>query len=594
MASTAQPRFTPRVVPTDTVQNLVQQGCSPGMARILAGRGIDSTESLVYDLRKAISIKKLTNAERMAQLIADKMEKGQRFLIVADYDSDGATSCAIGMRAMKGFGADIDFMVPNRFIHGYGLTPDIVKEVAQRDPRPDCIITVDNGIASVEGVAEANKHGISVLVTDHHLPGPTTPDAECIVNPNQRGCDFPSKNLAGCGVIFYVMLALKNELSKRNWFATHPEFNVISLLDYVALGTVADVVKLDDNNRRLVSVGLDRMRKGLAHPGIKALLEVAARREEEANTFDMGFGVGPRLNAAGRLDDMSVGINCLLADDLESATALAQKLDALNRERRAIEADMTEQAVEQIDAMDVDPKDNYTMTLFHPDWHQGVIGITASRIKDKTNRPTIAFGRGTDGELKGSCRSIPGLHMRDALDMVYKQNPGLIKKFGGHSMAAGLTIMEKDLPVFTVAFEEAARAMMPREALDLVIDTDGSLNPGEIGLDLAREIKSQVWGQGFPEPLFQGEFEVIRQRQVGKNEEHAKLTLGVDGAKFDAILFHQKDPLPDKIKATYALSINDFGGVEKVDLRLHRFQDMDTPVYVHQTNFVKGPGGLEL
>ena len=594
MVNTAKPRFVARTVDPQHVTALQQEGISPGMARILAGRGIETAESLVYDLRKAIPVSKLTNAEKMAKHLADKIQAGHKFLLVADYDSDGATSCAIGIRAMRAFGANIEFMVPNRFVHGYGLTPEIIQEVIAKGEKPDCILTVDNGVASVAGVAEANKNGIKVLVTDHHLAGDTMPDAECIVNPNQPGCDFPSKNLAGCGVIFYCMLALKKELTDRKWFDTHPNFNLMELMDYVALGTVADVVKLDDNNRRLVAVGLERMRKGLAHPGIKAIMEVAGCKIEEANSMHMGFNVGPRLNAAGRLDDMSIGISCLLADDDQEATRLAQQLDALNRERRSIEGDMTEQAVIQIDSMEIDPKDKYSMALFHPDWHQGVIGILASRIKDKTNRPTIAFGRGTDGELKGSCRSIPGLHMRDALDIVYKQNPGLIKKFGGHSMAAGLTIMEIDLDKFTVEFEEAVRTLLPKEALELVIETDGPLNPENMSMALAKEIQGQVWGQGFAEPVFQGEFEVIRQRQVGKDLGHAKLTLGLNGSTFDAILFHQKDPLPERIVATYSLNINDFNDVQKVDLRLHKFQDADAPVYVHSTDFVKGPDGLNM
>lgn len=599
MATTVKPRFVTRTFDPQHVATLQEQGLSPGMARILAGRGIETAESLVYDLRKAIPVSKLTNSGQMAKHLADKIEAGHKFLLVADYDSDGATSCAIGMRAMRGFGADIDFMVPNRFVHGYGLTPEIVQEVvakakAEGTRQPDCILTVDNGVASVAGVAEANLNGIKVLVTDHHLAGDTLPDAECIVNPNQPGCDFPSKNLAGCGVIFYCMLALKKELTDRKWFDTHPQFNMMELMDYVALGTVADVVRLDDNNRRLVSVGLDRMRKGLAHPGIKALMDVAGCKIEEANSAHMGFNVGPRLNAAGRLDDMSIGISCLLADNDEDAHRLAQQLDALNRERRSIESDMTEQAVVQIDSMEFDPQDKYSMVLFHPDWHQGVIGILASRIKDKTNRPAIVFGRGTNGELKGSCRSIPGLHMRDALDMVYKQNPGLITKFGGHSMAAGLTIMEKDLDKFTVEFEESVRVLLPKEALELVIHTDGPLNPESMSMELAKEIQGQVWGQGFMEPVFQGEFEVIKQRQVGKDLGHVKLTLGLNGSKFDAIFFHQKDPLPENIIATYSLNINDYNNTQKVDLRIHKYQDTATPVHVHQTDFVKGPEGLDM
>ena len=342
MVTSVKPRFVTRSVDPQHVANLQDEGLSFGMARILAGRGVEKAESLVYDLKKALPVSLLTNSDKMAKLLADKIQAGHKFLLVADYDSDGATSCAIGMRAMRGFGANIEFMVPNRFVHGYGLTPEIVQEVIEKGQKPDCILTVDNGVASVAGVEEANKNGIKVLVTDHHLAGDTMPDAECIVNPNQPGCTFPSKNLAGCGVIFYCMLALKKELTERKWFDTHPNFNMMELLDYVALGTVADVVKLDDNNRRLVAVGLDRMRNGLAHPGIKALMAVASCKIEEANSMHMGFNVGPRLNAAGRLDDMSIGIACLMSDNDDEAQRLAEQLDALNRERRSIEGDMTE------------------------------------------------------------------------------------------------------------------------------------------------------------------------------------------------------------------------------------------------------------
>jgi single-stranded-DNA-specific exonuclease len=595
MVATA-PRFQTRPVDEEKVKALTaEQKCSPAMARLLAARGVESVaESMDSSMSKALSVSSLTNSVKMASLMADKMEAGKRFLIVADYDSDGATSCAIGMRAMVGFGANIEYMVPNRFVHGYGLTPDIVKIAAAMDPRPDSIITVDNGIASVEGIAAANALGMTVLVTDHHLPGDIDPAAECIVNPNQRGCTFASKNLAGCGVIFYVMMALKTELDKRGWFKTHPPFMVSSLLDYVALGTVADVVKLDDNNRRLVTEGLKMMRAGRAHLGIAALLRVAGREVEKANSFDMGFAVGPRLNAAGRLDDMSIGISCLLADTPEEAERLATHLDTLNKERRSIEADMTEQAITQIDEMVVSPDDKFTMTLFHPDWHEGVIGILASRVKDKCNRPTIAFGRGNGGHLKGSCRSIPALHLRDALDIVYKRNPGLILKFGGHSMAAGLTIMEDDLPKFTVEFEEACRSMITSSDLDLVIATDGKLHPAEATIGFAEEIKGMVWGQGFPEPLFQGEFIVLNQDYIGKDKNHSRLRLGMGALAFEAILFQQSEPLPNMIRATFSLDVNEWKGTKKLQLRLQKFEDGTKPMLVHDAVFHSGPEGLAI
>lgn len=590
--STVKPRFQARKYDVQTYEKLAAAGISKPMARIMAARGIQDLSSLDYNLRNALGVSKLTNADKMAKLIADKMEAGKRFLVVADYDSDGATSCAIVVRAMRGFSANIDYMVPNRFEHGYGLTPDIVNIAYNMEKRPDAIITVDNGIASVDGVATANKLGISVLVTDHHLPGDTDPAAECIVNPNQRGCTFPSKNLAGCGVIFYVMLALKHELQQRGWFNNHPNFNVTDLLDLVALGTVADVVKLDDNNRKLVSAGLKQMRDGKAHEGVQALLHVAKRDPHKANPWDMGFAVGPRLNAAGRLDDMSVGISCLLEDDPFKAGQLAEQLNTLNVERRAIESDMTSQAVQQIEGLEFDTTNNYSVTLFHPDWHQGVIGILASRIKEKTNRPVIAFGRGSDGELKGSCRSIPPLHMRDALDMVYKQNPGLIKKFGGHSMAAGLTIMEDDLAKFTVAFEEACRTLMAPEDLELVVDTDGILGAEEVTLELAEEIKNQVWGQGFPEPVFQGEFIVENQKIVG--EKHSKLRLLQGNRIFDAILFHHNEPVPNVIKAVFSLDVNEWQGNRTLQLRLQNFDAAEKPQYVHSAEFEKTSDGLSL
>jgi single-stranded-DNA-specific exonuclease len=596
MVAPTAPRFQTRPVDEEKVKILTaEQKCSPAMARLLASRGVDCVaESMDSSMSKALSVDSLTNSKKMASLMADKMAEGKRFLVVADYDSDGATSCAIAMRAMKGFSANIDYVVPNRFVDGYGLTPEIVNRAALMNPRPDCIITVDNGIASVDGIARANVLGISVLVTDHHLPGDIDPAAECMVNPNQRGCTFGSKNLAGCGVIFYVMMALKMELDKRGWFKTHPSFTVSSLLDYVALGTVADVVKLDNNNRRLVTEGLKMMRAGRAHLGIQALLRIAGRDIEKVNSFDMGFAVGPRLNAAGRLDDMSIGISCLLADTEEEAEQLATRLDSLNKERRSIESDMTAQAITQIDDMIVAPEDKFTMTLFHPDWHEGVIGILASRVKDKCNRPTIAFGRGTGGHLKGSCRSIPALHLRDALDIVYKRNPGLIIKFGGHSMAAGLTIMETDLARFTVEFEDACRSMITTSDLDLVIATDGKLHPSDATIGFAEEIKSMVWGQGFPEPLFQGEFTVLNQDYIGKDKNHSRLRLGMGAQAFEAILFQQGEPLPNMIRATFSLDVNEWKGSKKLQLKLQKFEDGTKPMMVHDAVFHSGPQGLAI
>ena len=627
----AQPRYQPRTFNQNTAKELEASGLHPVLAKIYASRGIDSPEALNYVLKNVLPFRQMKNAAEMGELIADKIIKGTKFVIVADYDSDGATSCAIGVRAMRAFGANIQFMAPNRFKHGYGLTPTIVEELMDPEnfpEKPECIITVDNGIASIDGIKEANRRGINVLVTDHHLPAIVNgqvvlPDAECIVNPNQPDCPFPSKSMAGCGVIFYVMLATKRALKERGWFDTHPDFELVSLLDLVALGTVADVVKLDNNNRILVNAGLQRIREGKAHQGIKELIKVAGKEDSKLVASDFGFMIGPRLNAAGRLDDMSRGIKCLLEDDQVKAKALAEELHAFNAERRKIEKDMVEEALTQTGndkdtledvsektkpqkvtkdmtnsvAAQITDTSKYSQVLFNPVWHEGVIGILASRIKDRFNRPTIMFTRSHGSELKGSCRSIPPLHMRDALDLVYKQDSSLIKKFGGHSMAAGLTIMENKLSEFTVAFEDACRQLMKPSDLELVIETDGVLEPKDMTIELIEEIERSIWGQGFPEPVFQGEFKVLRQNQVGSEQQHARLTLGCGpnkDIKFDAILFNQKEPLPDVINALYTLNINRFNGIDKVQMRLEKFQAADAPVYVHSAEFKDGPNGLHI
>jgi single-stranded-DNA-specific exonuclease len=558
-------RIDPRSYPETTALRLTESGISSLLARIYAARGIEDVKQLEIDLKKLLPFTLLKQAESMANALADAIAAGKKLLIVADYDADGATACAVGMRGLTALGAIVDFIVPNRFEYGYGLTPEIVRLAATMSP--DILLTVDNGIASVDGVAEAHKLGMQVLVTDHHLPGDTLPDAECIVNPSQPGCSFPSKNLAGVGVMFYVLMALRAELRTRGVFADKSEPNLGSLLDLVALGTVADVVKLDDNNRILVHQGLQRIRAGRACPGIMALLRIARRPAAQASSYELGFIVGPRLNAAGRLEDMGLGIRCLLTDDANEADEIAAKLDALNQERRSIEADMQDTALATLETFD--PAESYSLALFNEDWHQGVIGILASRLKDKFHRPVIAFARAQTGELKGSGRSIAGLHLRDALDLVSKRQPHLILKFGGHAMAAGLSIPEDALDAFRQSFESVVQEMLDSEALVRSIATDGELKTQEFSLCMARELQAQVWGQGFPEPLFEGEFRVQSQRIVG--EKHLKLKLASSAGSFDAIRFFHADPAPDSVHAVYSLSINEYNGSETLQLIVHHW-----------------------
>ena len=545
----------------------MQDGMPALLARIFAARGILSRNQLDTGLSQLLPFTRLKNAQQMASLLADAITAKQRLLIVADYDADGATACAVGLRGLRAMGASVEFIVPNRFEYGYGLTPQIVHLAAQL--KPDIIITVDNGISSVEGVAEAKKLGIAVLVTDHHLPGDTLPDALCIVNPNQPGCEFPSKNLAGVGVMFYVLLALRAELRSRRAFAVKPEPNLGNLLDLVALGTVADVVKLDENNRILVQQGLLRMRSGRACAGINALLQVAKKSTAQASAYEMGFIVGPRLNAAGRLEDMALGIQCLLTDDTAEAEEIAAKLDALNQERRSIEADMQQAALTALEH--IDPTDGYSLALFDERWHQGVIGILASRLKDKFHRPVIAFARSQDGELKGSGRSIPGLHLRDALDLVAKQHPHLLQKFGGHAMAAGLSLHEEHFDEFQRAFETVAQSLLSPADLTKIIESDGVLSKEDFSVEIARSLEQQVWGQGFPQPLFDGVFKVESQRVVG--EKHLKLKLSAGSGSYEAIHFFCADPMPANIRAVYSLGINEYNGRVSLQLIVRHWQD---------------------
>ncbi len=559
-------RILPRPSPVKHVQSLIDSGVHPLLARIYAGRGIRRRDELDYGLKALLPPDALRGTREAAQLLADAIEAGAHMVIVADYDCDGATACAVGIRALRAFGADVGYLVPNRFEYGYGLTPAIVELAARMEP--DLLITVDNGIASVDGVAAARSYGMATLITDHHLPGDTLPEADVIVNPNQPGCDFPSKALAGVGVMFYTMLALRAELRERGVFSSRPEPNLGDLLDLVALGTVADVVKLDHNNRILVSQGLARMRAGRMQPGVRALFAAASRESARASTFDLGFGLGPRLNAAGRLSDMSLGIECLITDDPGRALNIAQELDKLNRERRSIEQGMQDEALIRLAGFD--PGQTASVALFEPDWHQGVIGIVAGRIKEKLHRPVVAFARGNDGELKGSGRSIPNLHLRDALDLVSKQQPDLILRFGGHAMAAGLTIREADYTRFQSAFEDVVQSLVEPADLTRSIETDGALETSWMSLDSARMIEQDIWGQGFPAPVFNDRFQVENQRLL--KDRHLKLQLSKNGARFDAIQFNFAEGAPPAIHAAYRLAPNEFNGVTSLQLMLEHFE----------------------
>jgi single-stranded-DNA-specific exonuclease len=554
-------RITTRPYPFRTAEMLRQQGIHPVLARLYAARGLVDASELASDLTALVAPSGLLHIDAAAVFLADAIAARKKMVIVADYDCDGATACAVGLRGLRAMGAQIDFIVPNRFEYGYGLTPEIVALTA-REKSPDIIVTVDNGIASIDGVAEANRRGIEVVVTDHHLPADTLPAARVIVNPNQPACGFPSKNLAGVGVMFYVLLALRAELRRRGVFDAQTQPKLDALLDLVALGTVADVVKLDANNRILVAQGLKRMRAGRMQPGIAALFRAAGREARRATPFDLGFGLGPRLNAAGRLSDMSLGIECLTTDDEGRAWAIAQQLDAINRERRDIEADMQDTALALLDTFS--PADKTTISVFDESWHQGVIGIVASRLKDKFYRPTITFAPAGNGLIKGSGRSIAGFHLRDALDLVSKHAPALIDKFGGHAMAAGLTIRADAFEAFAAAFEQVGKASLNHNQLERVLETDGSLEDAYCTAQFIELLDTQVWGQGFAPPVFCDEFRVLNQRIL--KEKHLKLLLEKDGRRYDAIWFGHVDELPERARVAYRLDANEFNGVTRVQL----------------------------
>lgn len=543
-------------------RRLVAAGFAAPLARALAARGIADPGQLAPALAELHAPSGLAQCDQAATLLADAIDARERLLIVADYDCDGATACAVGVRGLRALGAEVDFLVPNRFEFGYGLTPPLVDLAARREP--GWIITVDNGISSLEGVARANELGIDVLITDHHLPGPALPAARAIVNPNQPGCGFASKNLAGVGVMFYLLTALRARLRERGRFDAASQPRLAALLDLVALGTVADLVRLDANNRALVSAGLDNIRRGRLQCGVAALFQVAGRDARTARCEDLGFAIGPRLNAAGRLTDMSLGIECLLCDDLERATALARQLDELNRERRELQAQMQFDALAGIDTGRFEQR--RSVVLYDGSWHQGIVGLVASRVKDRLHRPTIAFADAGDGMLRGSGRSIEGLHLRDAIDLVTKSHPGLVERFGGHAMAAGLSLGAVGLDAFTSAFEVAVRAMADPALFTQTIATDGPLRPDEIALPLAEAIDGLVWGQGFPAPLFVNEFDVLEQRLV--QGRHLRLTLGLDKARVPAIWFGHAGTLPDRARLAYRPRIDAWQGVRRLSLHI--------------------------
>ncbi|MEB2871641.1 single-stranded-DNA-specific exonuclease RecJ [Pseudomonas rhizosphaerae] len=560
-----------RIEPRQLPQTLPFLGDMPPLLnRLYAARGVSSAQELDKSLARLIPFQRLKGIEAAVELLVTAIDQRQRILIVGDFDADGATASAVGVLGLRLLGAaHVDYLVPNRFEYGYGLTPEIVEVALQREPQ--LLVTVDNGISSVEGVAAAKAAGLQVLVTDHHLPGHELPAADAIVNPNQPGCEFPSKNLAGVGVIFYVLMALRARLRELGRYAQVAQPNIGELLDLVALGSVADVVPLDANNRILVHQGLERIRAGRARPGITAILEVARREHARITSTGLGFILGPRLNAAGRLDDMSLGIECLLSSDLPSAQAIASQLDGLNQDRKSIEQGMQREALAQLKDLAVESMP-FGLCLFDAQWHQGVIGILASRLKERYHRPTIAFADAGDGLLKGSARSVQGFHIRDALDAVAATHPHLISKFGGHAMAAGLTLPQENFPAFCEAFDAQVRSQLCEEDLTGRLLSDGTLGVEEFHLELARALRNAgPWGQHFPEPMFHGVFQLVEQRVVG--ERHLKVMLktecgsvSLDGIAFGIDREVWPDPSVRWVQLAYKLDLNEFRGRETVQL----------------------------
>lgn len=579
------PSNTPQIVQRDvnTLSHALPAELHPVLQRVYLARAVTRPQQLERSLQNLLPFRDLKGIDSAVQLLAQALQQQQRIVIVADFDADGATSCAVAMRGLRAMGArHVDFIVPNRFEYGYGLTPEIVALAAQQ--QPDVIVTVDNGISSIDGVAAAQQLGIRVLVTDHHLPGSQLPVADAIVNPNQPGCEFASKSIAGVGVIFYVMMALRAHLREQGWFASQniTEPNLANLLDLVALGTVADVVALDHNNRILVSQGLARIRAQQTVPGILALMQIAGRDPLRATATDFGFCVAPRLNAAGRLEDMSIGIQCLLTDDLQRAKDYALQLDKLNRERRDIEAVMRDEAMQVLQQLhDLDDSTSlpWGICLYNTAWHEGVIGIVAGRLKERLHRPVIVFAPARDGQIKGSARSIPGLHIRDVLDEIATQHPEILHKFGGHAMAAGLSLRAADFDTFKTAFDTTVRRHLTEDDLQRVIHTDGELTASEQSLQLAELLRSAgPWGQGFPEPRFAGTFEVLSSRVVG--EKHLKLAVRARDSRqvVDAIAFNPPENLLEQtltqVQLVYKLDVNEYQGQRSVQLLVDYLQSL--------------------
>ena len=568
--STANILLEARDVPPRVAFALEQAGVHPLLARLFAARGVRTPDDLDDGLGRLLPPASLHGTQAAAVLLADTLARGGRICIVADYDCDGATACAVALRGLAMLGArpgTLRYVVPDRALHGYGLTPTIVDLAMQQ--QPDLLVTVDNGIASLEGVAHARALGLQVLVTDHHLPAlvgtqVVLPEADVIVNPNQPACSFESKSLAGVGVMFYVLLALRAELRARGVFDAASQPKLDALLDLVALGTVADVVKLDANNRRLVAQGLKRIRAGRMQPGVAALFSAAGRHASRASAFDFGFALGPRINAAGRLADMTLGIECLTTDDSARATELAAQLDAINRERRTVESGMRDQAEALLDRLMPDGEAPPALAIFDDEFHEGVVGIVAGRLKDRLHRPTFVFARGQDGLLKGSGRSIPGFHLRDALDLVSKRHPGVLKKFGGHAMAAGCTLDESGFATFAEALQQVAREWLDADTLQRRLRTDGALPVEYYNAETVQVLDGQVWGQSFEAPTFCDEVDVVAQRLVG--EKHLKLRLRLGGQLRDAIWFGRVEPLPPRARLAYRICLDEYQGQQRVQM----------------------------
>ncbi len=559
-------RFIERDYSRTAQDALIQEGFAPALARALAARGVVSAAELKADWRSMLAPGSLPGANDAARLLANAIEDKKRIMIIADYDCDGATACAVAIRGLRAMGAQVDYLVPDRFVYGYGLTPAIVDLASTH--KPDILLTVDNGMASIDGVARAKALGIETIITDHHLPADQLPQAACIVNPNAPGCVFGSKNLAGVGVMFYVLMALRAEMRARGHFDVKTQPRLDELVDLVALGTVADVVKLDHNNRILVTQGLNRIRAGHINPGLRALLEIAGRPCVKARVQDFGFAIAPRINAAGRLDVMTTGIECLISDTDDRARELARELEDFNRQRRELEVDMQWDAAMILNRIDVTKR--HTLSLFEPGWHQGIVGLVASRIKESKHRPTIAFAQADPGELKGSGRSIDGVHLRDMLDLVSKKDPRIIKKFGGHAMAAGLTIDATRLEDFTNLFEEVVRDNCDPEAFERHVWVDGALKGEEISFDLIEAINGQIWGQGFLPPLFANEFKVLHQSLLKGG--HLKIVLELDGRRFSGIFFRRAAEIPSVARLAYRPEINEWRGEKSVQLVVEQIE----------------------